>query len=347
MCNWVRLALISYGDRGGPPITSHHTQEVGWEEAPSILWSLGAKKKKKLTVAMATGHPRLLVSAWPSPPPPPPPTGCLSKSLGPVWTPSWKSLQPTDAPPPTLPLSAPLPRVLRQTLEPGSPQLRIHLPRLSISSCERGTCGHLGRGTCLRGWRMQRLTGCPRCCAVGTASNPAPESTPVTTGPSPLCQGPAVAPLHTFQPPQCPQHVSLTRSPLHPQPKPLALAEIQLAVLLWLFSLQTRVSPRVLTQWPRTWSPHCTQGSQPAAVSVPLGSGLCLPLATWVHPDPCQGHLLLGDQHAPHPPRPAPSSTAQGSALSLRHWGGSGRAEPGSGTGGGQETRGLPQMPWA
>lgn len=48
---------------------------------------------------------------------------------------------------------------------------------------------------------------------------------------------------------------------------------------IWLqLDLLIKVFPRVLTLWPRTWSPHC-----------PSGSSLSLPLVTLVQPDTTQG----------------------------------------------------------
>lgn len=60
---------------------------------------------------------------------------------------------------------------------------------------------------------------------------------------------------------------------------------------IWLqLDLLIKVSPRILTPWLRTWSPHYTTGSLlNCSVSVPLGLSLTLPLVTLVQLDTAQG----------------------------------------------------------
>lgn len=60
---------------------------------------------------------------------------------------------------------------------------------------------------------------------------------------------------------------------------------------IWLqLDLLIKVSPRILTPWLRTWSPHYTTGSLlNCSMSAPLGSSLTLPLVTLVQPDTAQG----------------------------------------------------------
>ena len=91
---------------------------------------------------------------------------------------------------------------------------------------------------------------------------------------------------------------------------------------IWLqLDLLIKVSTRVLTPWPRTWSPHCPSGSLPScSLSGPWGSSLSLPLVTLVQPDTTQGpnpwakdtyscmtsrFLVLQDLHPHHAGRPS------------------------------------------
>lgn len=199
----VRLGLISINKLWGPGRCPHHLPpDSGSWVGGSTLHSM------ELTVATATGHPRLLLSAWAAPPPSR--TGCLSQSQGPACTPSLKSLPPTYASSCHLALVCPTPS--SPSLDPGA-QLSpaLHPPATHQHLLHgKGHPGHLGCGDRQRPGRLWSLLGPP----CSDRAHPQP--------------------LFTLQLPWRPQHISPTRGPSNPQPKPLALADVQLAVLFGL-----------------------------------------------------------------------------------------------------------------